>query len=593
MPREQLLGLAADVDRLFSAGASAAAGNDNLIRRAKTLRDLGQKVAALNPVADAVERVTQAAPKQIGPAFLDLVGVTRQVRASLAAPGAEGALEPLPKSGPWQTPAPLRSLWALHETLSQPGTGREAALEGELESRLIGDLRLLPALLGALDDKNATLAQRAATEWLPSLGKAILPDLQNGLDLQGKRADARRVQAICRIDAKVGAELCRKALREGSGPLRIQALECLPDVGNAGEAEKEGLALAQDKSRDVRMAALTALRCGTSSEALEILVTGLADRDDLVRRSAHESLAELPNAQTTPRLLQELERRLQELDEAKPPAKKGGTKAGAKKAAAAKVAASSARQSMIRDVTWVVEALAQRKDKQRAAAAQAILPLVGHKEKDIRVHAVRSLGWVGAATPDVVPTLIAALKDKLALIEINAVNALADLPPEQREPALPALFEFLKSLKKDDHLRGTILLMLPGHVGRYRDQVLAALGESFKMKVWAASEALEQCGPAARPLLPEIFKAIKAGQAYGYNCNRDFLVSIDPEGTSTIPELLPMLDERKGQIRCLALQFLASYGPKAKAALPRIKELANDKDYFVRSWAEDTLTKIG
>src|SRR4051794_32619599 len=98
MPRETLLGLSADAERLLSAGAAAAVGNDTLRRRAEALHKLGQQVAALKPVAEAVERVTGAAPKLAGPAFLDLLQLTRQVRASLAAVGTAGDLQPLPES---------------------------------------------------------------------------------------------------------------------------------------------------------------------------------------------------------------------------------------------------------------------------------------------------------------------------------------------------------------------------------------------------------------------------------------------------------------------------------------------------------------
>src|SRR5205085_7143925 len=90
MSREQLLGLAGEVGRLLAAGAPAAAGHDGLARRARALRERGGQVPALAAVADAVERVTAAAPKQAAPAFLDLVLLARQLRADLSTAGAEG-----------------------------------------------------------------------------------------------------------------------------------------------------------------------------------------------------------------------------------------------------------------------------------------------------------------------------------------------------------------------------------------------------------------------------------------------------------------------------------------------------------------------
>src|SRR5262245_55365119 len=226
MPREQLVAFTADVDRLLAAGASAAVGNDSLRRRCKTLRDLGQKVAALNPVADAIDRVTQAAPSQAAPALLDLVVLSRRIRASLATAGVTGDLELLPESGPWRTPLPVRDVPPLIQALTQSGPGREELLKSTLERNAFGDLRLVSGLLEALDDGHAPIAELVAREALPAHGRAVLPDLRAGLNLQGKTADARRLLAICRIDASMGASLCRRALSEGSQPVRVQALEC-------------------------------------------------------------------------------------------------------------------------------------------------------------------------------------------------------------------------------------------------------------------------------------------------------------------------------------------------------------------------------
>ncbi len=133
MPREQLLNLAVDVDRLLDAGATAAVGNENLLRRGRTLRDLGKKVAALNPVADAVEKLTQASGNAVGSAFLDLVAMTRQVRASLAGTGIAGDLKPVAESGPWQTPLSVRDPQPLARSLLD--TIRQRAVRRPIRER--------------------------------------------------------------------------------------------------------------------------------------------------------------------------------------------------------------------------------------------------------------------------------------------------------------------------------------------------------------------------------------------------------------------------------------------------------------------------
>src|SRR5947209_3402911 len=178
MPREQLLGLTAEVDRLLSAGAPAACGNDNLRRRSKTLRDLGKQVAALVPVADAVDRVVQATPKQAGPVFLNLIAVTRQIRASLTSGSVEGDLQPLASRGPWQTPLSVRELQPIAEALTKSGSGREAVLHDARDRKLYGDLRLVQPLLDAMGDGYAPVAELATEHGMTALGPAVVDDLR-------------------------------------------------------------------------------------------------------------------------------------------------------------------------------------------------------------------------------------------------------------------------------------------------------------------------------------------------------------------------------------------------------------------------------
>jgi len=117
--------------------------------------DLGEKVAALKPVADAVDKVLEAPAKQIGNAFLDLLTVARQLRTSLSGVGVEGPLTPVPASGPWNTPLHNRDLTPLYAYLAESGSGREEVLKDAIQRKATGDLRLLSPLLDAIEDNYA------------------------------------------------------------------------------------------------------------------------------------------------------------------------------------------------------------------------------------------------------------------------------------------------------------------------------------------------------------------------------------------------------------------------------------------------------
>jgi HEAT repeat protein len=599
MAKDQLLALASDVDRILAAGASAAAGNDNLRKRGKTLRDLGAKVLALKPVADAIDKVLDAPAKQAGSSFLDLVGMTRQIRSSLTGPGVEGKLEQLPPSGPWQTPMSLRDLHPLFEALTTSGSGREEKLREGLERKATRDLRLLSPMLDSLNDGYGPLAELMTTDGLPSLGEAVAPEILAGLDVvHGKTPDTRRLQIACKLVPKKGAELCRQAIKEGSVAMRVKALELLPDVGAKGEAEKVGLELCDDKSAEVRAAAISALRHAISDEALDKVLAATKDKSGDVSRCSSATLTEIAHPQTTPRILGIVQELLTELEAAKPEKKKKDAKA--KPAAKGKKAAKAEtvqqkRYKLVSQISWWLNILGERKDDHRQEAARLILPLLEHKEANLRDSALLALGGIGAVLDGVLPAIIEALKDTKKGRSQTAANALARMEPAMREPAVPTVLDLLEKAKMDNSLRRPLMSMLPPHMGKYGPRILAILqamlGHKDQWIRYKATEALAEVGPAARGLLPELLKELEQTNYY-YRLGPIF-ATIDPEGKETIPQLIKRLSSRKREIRDAAMTCLRSYGAKARAAIPEINRLiAEEKEEWVRISAENTLAAI-
>ncbi len=582
MSREHLLGLAAEVNRLLGAGAGAAAGHPGLTRRAAALRELARGVPALGAVADGVERVTAAPGKRAAPALLDLVLLARQLRASLAAAGAEGRATAPPASGPWRTPGPAREVYPAYEALTGSGSGRHAALKEAVEHNGVGDLRLVPALLGALEDSNHELADLAAEQALPAVGRAVLPDLTGRLGLKGKAADSRRLKAVCKIDPKLGADLCRRALAEGSQPLRIAALGCLPEVGKPGEAEQAGLALCREKNVDLRLAALHALRRATSDEGLEALVTSLVD-ESWGPWMVRELLDQVPHPKATARLAREVETRVAALPPRQAKKKGGKRPAGADK---------EERERQVGHIQWYAEALAARKDDPQTAL-RALLPLTRHDEPELRAAALNGLGAVGAMTAETRAAFREALATPKGEVAAAAAGGLALLPPEQREPLVPRALELLADPKLDEDVAHEIILWLPAHVGRHGRAILEGLRVQLRRKEWwpldAVVDAVQEVGVAAAPLLPELLQALQWSDGAIY-CWEDVFLAVDPEGTKAVPGLVAALGHRKAAVRTDALQALAGYKEKARAAEPAVEKLL--KDRAVRHSAEATLKAI-
>jgi HEAT repeat protein len=436
MPREQLRLLAGDVERLLGAGSNVAVGDTGLQKRAKALRELSVKVPVLKQIADAVDQVTQAKSAEAGRKLLDLLLIVRQVRASLTTAGAEGTLAPVPPSGPWATPDSVHDVTLLRDALLGTGESGFEEIKRGLERKAFGDMRLVqPILDGLASSAYAPRSDLIAQEVIPSLGRALLPELRQQFDLQGKSADARRLRAICKIAPEEGAALCRKVIAEGSKELKPVALEMLADLVPA-EAEVIGLEmLAKKPDQQFRAAALRSLAHSTKDEALEALLKGISDTAE-VWSPAHQALKLTPHPQATPRLLTLLQEKLDAW-------KAVQTKKEPKETATATTKSKSkakgpTREQQLADakdeVHRVLLVLQTRHDPQ---AVPDLLPLLQHKDTEVRVWAIEAL----AATrdPKALDAIVPLIEDSKEPVWQAAIQATIFLPPEQHFDILAPL----------------------------------------------------------------------------------------------------------------------------------------------------------
>jgi HEAT repeat protein len=448
MPRELLTALAADVVRLLDAGGSVAAGDEGLRRREKVLRELGQKVPVLGQIADAVGRVTAAAPPQATRALLDLLLVVRQVLATLATAGKEGPLEPVPQSGPWATPIPAHDLYPLVEALAETGAGRLKTIEDAVARGIPADLRLVDRFESALENSYAPLGDLVAERVLPAFGRALLAELPARIDFKGKRLDARRLLAICSLDRSTGADLCRAVLTDAdsSPSLRFQALESLSEIDPSAA---EGSALKQLGQKklpaEVRNAALAALGRTRSDAALEALLTALA-QDEVAARAAAAALTGMPHPRATQRLTEVLAATAERV----PPAEKPKRPAPAR---GRKQPARPTQDATVERLVTLVEILGGRRDRE---AVPALRPFLRYAVANLREAAADALIVIGD------PAGVEAAADLLDDPQVwrSAARAAWKLGLKERYERLAPLCEHLSDARKPRRERGEFVLDL-------------------------------------------------------------------------------------------------------------------------------------
>jgi HEAT repeat protein len=526
---------------------------------------LASQVPSLAPVAQAVKRVVDASVAEAPRLLLDLLLLTQQVRFSLAPVGVEGLLTPVPASGPWGTPLPVSTVRSVREILGGYGPGRYERLSEAFEHQTVADLRLVEPMLRAMNHAQ-DVGDLVAEKGLPAFGARVLPDLQHALNIrQGRVADVRRLKAICKFDASAGREVCRRAVTEGNESLQIQALECLAEIAppEAERAALEKLAqLAQHPRRELRSAALQALKSSTSDVALDHLHLALLGKDPAVRHAARVTLSQLPHPRTTERLLQALATVLAELEQVRAskrikPAVKGKGKA---KAAPTKT---KALADAVDRTTYVLTVFGWRKDRQ---AVPAIRALLDHPMTEIRENAAEALTELG--DPEGLEAAAALLDDpKLWRYGLEAAFRLL---PRERYERLAPLCDTLSNPKKSQRQQGDHLLTL------FEEE---ATGEGLP---WLPRTRRTDWDPRwVQRLLPHLDGPNRSGVAIALEVVM---------GVAAVPRLLEVLAPSVKKNECGVVEALGRLQARAAIA-PMIALMPIQKSYHY--CVHDALRRIG
>lgn len=589
MPKEQLRLLAGDVERLLGAGSNVAVGDAGLQRRSKALRELSGRVPVLKQIADSVDQVTQAKPSDVGRKLLDLLLVVRQVRASLTTAGADGALTPIPPSGPWATKTSVHDVTVLRDALLGTGEAGFEDIKNGLERKVFYDLRLVqPILDGLAHSAYAPRSDLIAQQVIPSLGSAMLAELRQQFDGQGKSADARRLKAICKIAPEEGTALCRKTLAEGSKELKPVALELLAEMAPV-EAEQTGLKLlAQKPEQHLRAAALRSLARSTKDEALEQLLLGVIDTPE-VWNQAHEAMKSTPHPQATPRLVALLQEKLeawQILQAKKEP--KDSSSASTK--GKTKVSTREKQLAEAKDeVHRVLLVLQSRRDPKAVAA---LVPHLQHKETNVRVWTVEALAATRA--PEALAAIIPLLKDGKEAVWQAAIRACAFLPPAQHFDTLAPLAKKLyesKSMGPAVHAINTLLLNPAAPLADADDAFLEETSVASSPHSWDP-----RWGSLLTDLMGHYDKTNKAsGGTKDLSRTGVYLPQalVKVMGQQALPHLLQVLPQAIQVRDGTVLEALSAFRDKAVAAAI-VEQLAVIRgDWYVLYSFQNALGRIG
>jgi hypothetical protein len=274
---------AKEVRRLSIAGSNLAVADFRLKKLVPPLEHAGAKVPVFAQVAKAINDLVNGKEAESAANLLSLSTLINAILYTQGQTGADGDYSELElfTARSCNTRTTARVLKPLVQALTSTGSGRFEIVRSAVERGAFNDLRLIEPSIRALDDVYPELADLIMEKILPAYGPGIAPLLKSGLDLKGKKSDARRLQVLHQLDPAGTIELCKTALEEGSPDVKAAAIACL---GKHEDCLPLVLEQTKAKNKALRAAALEALAEHDRPEVTKIFT-------DLIEGKALDILA--------------------------------------------------------------------------------------------------------------------------------------------------------------------------------------------------------------------------------------------------------------------------------------------------------------
>lgn len=197
---------------------------------------------------------------------------------------------------------------------------------------------------------------------------------------------------------------------------------------------------------------------------------------------------------------------------------------------------------------------------------------------------------VDPALRKAVPVLLEALRDADEVIVFRAIQDLGYLRAEAK-PAVPALAALAKGKASNALRQGAIQAL--GAIGPDAKtavpELMAALKDPNPSFLPLAADALSRVGADPKEVAPVLVQSLRTGERVGTLPIMTVLRRLGPE---TTPEVAKLLQNAPVAVRSQAADVLGSFGPKAKAAVPALKENLKDEQMRVAISAAKALWQI-
>jgi len=193
--------------------------------------------------------------------------------------------------------------------------------------------------------------------------------------------------------------------------------------------------------------------------------------------------------------------------------------------------------------------------------------------------AVRAISYIGGDAEVILPAIMPLLQSTGALTRAFAAYTLCHVTGDMGR-YLPALIETLAA--QDDSARAVAAALI-GRLGKSATKALPDLDQALQDHDYgvriSAAKAIWRVSGNASASVPVLRRLLTVGGRGEQIEITGLLTDFGPDAAPVIPELMAALDNPDFLIRRNAARAIASIGPAAKDALPRLQALSKDDPF--------------
>jgi HEAT repeat protein/beta-lactamase regulating signal transducer with metallopeptidase domain len=251
-----------------------------------------------------------------------------------------------------------------------------------------------------------------------------------------------------------------------------------------------------------------------------------------------------------------------------------------------------------------VKTLVKVSPESRPALIPVLVELLKDEDANVRWMAIADLRQIGPDAKAAVPALTAMIHDPGFGVRENIAEALELIDPEAAKAAVPALMDLLKDKDSavQERTARVLLRLSPASKSAVIPVVLEMFNDNAPTQARAAG-FLGDLGPDAldaatlKTAVAAMKKLLHETREYGNWCvrldNAVALAKLDPESKPlAVSALTELLKDSYWAARREAAEALGNLGPDAKAAVPALTKLLDDRQEQVRKAARVALNKI-